>query len=104
MKIAITSTGNTLESIIDSRFGRCAYFAVYDTMNKTTVFIPNHNQNADGGAGPASVQTISLQGVKKVISGEFGVKVKPLFASLNIETVIIKEQEQTVKSIIESLI
>jgi len=34
MKIAITSTGNSLESNIDQRFGRCAYFVIYNTENK----------------------------------------------------------------------
>ena len=33
MKIAITSTGNSLESNIDQRFGRCAYFVIYNTEN-----------------------------------------------------------------------
>ncbi len=31
MKIAITSEGNSLNSLIDPRFGRCAFFAIYDT-------------------------------------------------------------------------
>ena len=31
MKIGISSTGNTMSSLLDARFGRCAYFVVYDT-------------------------------------------------------------------------
>ena len=30
MKIAVTSTGNTLESPIDPRFGRCQFFVFID--------------------------------------------------------------------------
>jgi predicted Fe-Mo cluster-binding NifX family protein len=41
MKIAITSTGKTLESTTDPRFGHCAYFVVFDSKSKTTEFIPN---------------------------------------------------------------
>jgi len=31
MKVAITSSGNTLDALIDPRFGRCAYFIIVDT-------------------------------------------------------------------------
>ena len=41
MKIAITSEGNTLSSLIDSRFGRCAFFAIFDTDIQDTEFFPN---------------------------------------------------------------
>ena len=30
MKIAIASSGKTIDSMVDERFGRAAYFAVYD--------------------------------------------------------------------------
>ena len=32
MKVAITSTGDNLESKLDQRFGRCGYFIIYDTV------------------------------------------------------------------------
>ena len=69
MKVAITSTGNSPESKLDSRFGRCAYFVVYDTESQSMEFIPNPNKENIEGAGPASVQLIASRGAKKVISG-----------------------------------
>ena len=30
MKIAISSTGQTLDSTVDARFGRCPYFLIVD--------------------------------------------------------------------------
>ena len=59
MKVAITSTGNTLESKLDQRFGRCAFFTVYDTETKGLEFIPNPNKDVQEGAGPASVQLVA---------------------------------------------
>ncbi|MDD3876672.1 MAG: NifB/NifX family molybdenum-iron cluster-binding protein [Bacteroidales bacterium] len=103
MKIAITSTGNTLDSTLDQRFGRCAFFVIYDTESKATEFIPNPNLEAESGAGPASVQLIASRNVNKVVSGEFGMKIKPIFDSLKIQMIILKEPEKTIKEIIRIL-
>lgn len=103
MKVAITSTGNTLESTIDQRFGRCAYFVVYDTENNAMEFIPNPNKEAEEGAGPASVQLVASRNVNKIVSGEFGIKIKPLLDSLKIQMIVLKEPEKKIKDIIEML-
>ncbi len=103
MKIAITSTGNTQESTIDQRFGRCAYFVIYDTENKAVEFIPNPNKDAEEGAGPASVQLVASRNVSKIVSGEFGIKIKPLLDSLKIQMIVLKEPEKQIKQIIEIL-
>ncbi|HDP54145.1 MAG TPA: hypothetical protein ENN24_00410 [Bacteroidetes bacterium] len=103
MKIAITSTGNTLDSKIDERFGRCTYFVVYDTESKATEFIPNPNKEAENGAGPASVQLVASRNVEKIVSGEFGMKIKSLVDSLKIQMIVVKEQNKTVADIIEML-
>ena len=103
MKVAITSTGNTLESNLDQRFGRCAYFLVYDTETEGMEFIPNPNKNAQNGAGPASVQMVASHNVQKIISGEFGIKIKSLLDSLKIQMIVLKEPEKTISEIIKML-
>lgn len=103
MKIAITSTGNSLESTIDQRFSRCAFFVVYDTESKAIEFIPNPNKDTEEGAGPASVQLIASQNVNKIVSGEFGMKIKPLLEKLKIQMIVIKEPEKKIKDIIQML-
>ena len=100
MKIAITSTGNSLDSHLDQRFGRCSYFVIYDTETKGIEIIPNPNKDALEGAGPASVQIVASRNVKKIISGEFGAKIKSLLDSLNIQMIVIKEPEKKVSEII----
>ncbi|HNS17864.1 MAG TPA: NifB/NifX family molybdenum-iron cluster-binding protein [Bacteroidales bacterium] len=103
MKVAITSQGNSLDSFIDQRFGRCAYFVVYDTETKAMEFIPNPNLEVENGAGPASVQLIASRNVSKVISGEFGMKIKPLLDSLKIQMIVMKDPGKTIDGIIEML-
>jgi len=103
MKIAMASTGNTLESIIDSSFGRCAWFVIYDTENGAMEFIPNPNKDKEEHAGPAAVELISSRNVSKIISGEFGVKIKPLLDSMNIQMIVVKDPTKTISHIIELL-
>ena len=103
MKVAITSTGNTLESKLDERFGRCSFFVIYDTETKGMEFLPNPNIDAEEGAGPASVQLVALRNVKKIVSGEFGLKIKSLLDSLKIQMIVLKKSEKSVGEIIEML-
>jgi predicted Fe-Mo cluster-binding NifX family protein len=101
MKIAITSTGNTLDSSIDPRFGRCSYFAIHDTDSNLTTFIPNPAKESPEGAGPAAVQFIATQGVNKIIAGEFGGKIQSLLDVLNIG--MQHESGKTIATIIKQL-
>ncbi len=103
MKAAITSTGNSLESKLDERFGRCGFFVIYDTETKGMEFIPNPNKNAQESAGPLSVQLIASRKVQKIISGEFGIKIKSLLDSLKIQMIVYKEPEKTIREIINML-
>lgn len=103
MKVAITSSGNTLESKLDQRFGRCSFFVIYDTETKGMEFIPNPNKDAHEGAGPASVQLVASRNVNKIISGEFGIKIKPLIDSLKIQMIALKDSDKSINEVIEML-
>lgn len=101
MKIAITSIGDALNSTIDSRFGRCAFFAIYNTDTKSTEFFLNPCKEAQEGAGPAAVQFVAAHKVSKIVSGEFGMKIKSLLESLNIEMITNKDSATKIVDIIE---
>jgi predicted Fe-Mo cluster-binding NifX family protein len=103
MKVAITSTGNALSSKLDSRFGRCTYFVIYDTETQATEYIPNPNKDHVEGAGPASVQLVASRGVKKVVSGEFGAKVKSIFDQLQIQLIVLSDPDKCVNDVIDLL-
>jgi len=72
MKVAITSTGTSLDSNVDPRFGRCAYFIIYDIDNDTFEFIENASRQAMGGAGIQAGQLMASKNVGAVITGNFG--------------------------------
>ena len=73
MKVAISSVGNSPDAKLDSRFGRCSYFVIYDTETAATEYIPNTNKDNIEGCGPASVQFVASKGVIKIVSGEFNI-------------------------------
>ncbi|MEW6067694.1 MAG: NifB/NifX family molybdenum-iron cluster-binding protein [Nitrospirota bacterium] len=72
MKICITSQGDTLDSQIDPRFGRCQYFIVVDIDTMEFESIKNPNIDATGGAGIQSGQVMVNKQVKAVITGNVG--------------------------------
>jgi predicted Fe-Mo cluster-binding NifX family protein len=72
MKICITSHGNTLESQVDPRFGRCAFFIVVDTDTMEFEAIENNQAQAMGGAGVQSGKIVSEKGVEVLLTGNVG--------------------------------
>ena len=78
MKKIITSTGDSLNSECDLRFGRASWFCVYDIETGKTQFIKNENKDLNGGAGTKSAEFVAELGATQIISGDFGPKAKSL--------------------------
>ena len=73
MKVAISSENDTIESLIDQRFGRCKYFLIIDTEDISKVeAVENQGAIQGHGAGIRAAQQISELGVKAVITGNLG--------------------------------
>jgi len=72
MKIAVTSTGRTLDSQVDPRFGRAAYFIVVDTETMDFNAIENENVAAAGGAGMSAAKGVIDAGAAAVLTGNCG--------------------------------
>lgn len=103
MKVAIASTGNTLESNIDTSFGRCAWFIIVDTESGAMEFIPNTNRDMEEHVGKAAVELVATRNVEMIVSGEFGLKIKPLLDSMHIQMVVIVDSEKKINDIIALL-
>lgn len=72
MKIAVSSTGKEINSMLDPRFGRCNYFVIYDTDDEKIKFIENKGQTSGGGAGIAAAQQIIDEQVNVAVTGNLG--------------------------------
>ncbi len=87
MIICVTSQGNSVESRVDPRFGRCAYFIFADTSTGKFEAIKNPNIEATGGAGPQSAQLVASKGAKKILTGNVGPNAMSTLAAAGIEVV-----------------
>ncbi|MGE0074060.1 MAG: NifB/NifX family molybdenum-iron cluster-binding protein [Sphaerochaetaceae bacterium] len=83
MKVAFTSSGDTLDSAFDSRFGRAEKFIIYDMENETFMVIDNgQNFQAAQGAGIQSAQHVVASGAHALVTGHLGPKAaKVIFAA-----------------------
>ncbi len=72
MKIAISSTGPSLDAEVDSRFGRCSYFIIVESDTMQFETLDNYSATADGGAGISTGQVIASKGVQVVLTGSCG--------------------------------
>jgi len=72
MKIAVSSSGRDLDSQVDPRFGRCAYFVIVETDDMSFEAFDNENIALGGGAGIQSAQFVASKGARAVITGNCG--------------------------------
>ena len=72
MKIAVSSSGNNLDSRIDPRFGRCAYFLIVDTDDMNFEAFDNESIALGGGAGIQAAQFVASKGAKAILTGNVG--------------------------------
>ncbi len=72
MKIAVTSTGNNIESDVDPRFGRCLNFLIVDTETMQTRVIENSSIHSAHGAGIGAAQKVASLNVEAVLTGHVG--------------------------------
>ena len=89
MKIVITSSGNSLESAVDPRFGRAAQFIEYDLETDNYVAHDNvQNLNAAQGAGIQAAQTVSQIGAQWLLTGHCGPKAFRVLQAADIKIAI----------------
>lgn len=88
MKIAVTSTGPTLDDNVEARFGRCPYFLIIDTDTMQWEAIENPNIALGGGAGIQSAQLMSEKGVTAVLTGNCGPNAFNVFGQAGIEVIV----------------
>jgi len=86
MKIAFTTSGDSLDSPLNSTFGRAPKFLIYDLESDEFTVIDNkQNLNAAQGAGIQAAQTIAGSGAQCLVSGHCGPKAFRVFSVAGIK-------------------
>jgi len=101
MKVMITSKGDSLESLMDERFGRAEYFIIYDTQNDEFEAIKNPYLNDRGGVGVSISKFTIEKNVDALISGSFGPNAQDVLKASNIK--LYSTKDITVKQAVERL-
>ncbi|OLS27434.1 MAG: hypothetical protein ThorAB25_20160 [Candidatus Thorarchaeota archaeon AB_25] len=99
-KICVTSSGPTLDSMVDPRFGRCAYFIIADPETYDFEAVSNEAAMASGGAGIRAAQTVASKNVEAVLTGSVGPNAFPALQDAGVR--ILAGVSGTVRSAIES--
>lgn len=99
MKIAVSSNGKDLDSQIDPRFGRCAYFIIAETDDMRFEAFDNESIALGGGAGIQSAQFVASKGAVVVITGNCGPNAVKALSAARVE--IYLGQSGTVRESIE---
>jgi predicted Fe-Mo cluster-binding NifX family protein len=88
MKIAVSSSGNDLDSQVDPRFGRCAYFIIVETDDMGFEAFENGSIALGGGAGIQAAQFVASKGAKAVITGNVGPNAVQTLSAAGVETFV----------------
>ncbi len=103
MITAISAPENRFDSQINKHFARCNYFVIHDSISGSVEFLPNPNKDKIEEAGKKSAEMLHSRGVKQIVSGDFGTRVKALLDRFQIRMIVVKNSSQTVSNIIKLL-
>lgn len=95
MKLAASATGKELDSQIDPRFGRSAYFIIIETDDMSFEVFENENIGMNTGAGISSANFIVSKEIKALLTGNCGPKAMQVFSAAGID--VFTGQTGTVK-------
>jgi len=101
MKICITAEGETLDSPVDNRFGRCQYLQILDSETLEGTCEENALRDGQGGIGIQVAQDLVQQGVETVITGNMGPNAAEVLEIAGIP--IYAADSQTVEQAVEDL-
>ena len=86
MKIAVSSEGKDLNSLVDPRFGRAKGFILYDLESGKSEYVDNRqNLQSSQGAGIQAAKNVINAGAKTVITGNIGPKAHATLNSAGID-------------------
>ena len=94
MKIAVTVKKASLDTPLESRFGRTPHFAICDSDTPENIqFIENQAVQEGHGAGVMAAQTLIDLNVAAVVSGKFGPNGEKALQSAGIQQFVFSGEQ-----------
>ncbi len=89
MKIVISSSGPSMDSAVDPRFGRAAYFLIVDGESGELLEAIDNSAGRDAaqGAGIGAAALVAEKGVKAILTGRVGPKAMAVVEKAGIDVV-----------------
>ncbi len=87
--ICVASDGDTIDSEVDSHFGRCEYFIIIKIKDNKIInskAIKNTGLRYSHGVGISAAEIVGKSGAKIIVSGNFGPKAIDVLKQLGIKT------------------
>ncbi len=85
MKVAISAVGDSLDTRVDPRFGRCGYFIIVETEDMGLRAFENESASLSRSAGIQSASFVASLGVQTVLTGNCGPKALDVLSAGGIE-------------------
>jgi predicted Fe-Mo cluster-binding NifX family protein len=102
MIIAITSTGGSMDALINEQFGRCQYFLIVDSDTMKFEAISNLGEQMQSGAEPKAAEIIINKGANILLTGHVGDKAEEVLKKGNIKIVAGFKATEKVKDAINN--
>jgi len=87
MKIAVTSTGGSMDAQVSEQFGRCQYFLIVDSDTMKFEAVSNLGEQMNSGAGPKAAELIINNGAEVLLTGHVGDKAEEALKKSGIKIV-----------------
>ncbi|MBW1859685.1 MAG: NifB/NifX family molybdenum-iron cluster-binding protein [Deltaproteobacteria bacterium] len=87
MRIAISSTGPSLDSAVDPRFGRCQFFVIVNLDNMDFEAVPNASNTLEGGAGIQAAKVMVDRGAEIILTGYIGPNAEQVLSTAGLNAI-----------------
>ncbi len=102
MKIAVTSTGGSMDALVSEQFGRCQYFLIVDSETMKFEAISNLGEQIQSGAGPKAAELLINKGAQVLLTGYVGDKAEDALNRSGIKIVAGYKNTIKVKDAVEN--
>jgi predicted Fe-Mo cluster-binding NifX family protein len=87
MKVAISSSGPSLDSRVDPRFGRCQFLLIVELDDMSFNAVPNGVNTLEGGSGIQAAKSVVDVGAQVLLTGYIGPNAERVLSSAGLKTV-----------------